>query len=254
MTAGPHQTDDARRVRRALVVAALLGVVLAAVAYLLVREEAPGTGPTVGEKVAALRAERASLQARADGEARIGLLLAFRAANLLTDAVAARSESDAERAFDRLPSVRRQAFAEIDALNGALKEALERPGEGARLAAIKVAGRATAELERLAGLDDAPLVLSFTPRFVPPRRTTGELTLAPGAPGALPQDGALRFDAPSGQPVGRCPFWQSAPGAARRASRRSGCASPCRAQPLRPTRRAPPSPPARSRSAAPREP
>ncbi|HSP99469.1 MAG TPA: hypothetical protein VL049_19785 [Candidatus Dormibacteraeota bacterium] len=199
MTAGSHQTDDARRVRRALAAAALLGVVLAAIAYLLMREEAPGTGPTVGEKVAALGAERASLQARADGEARIGLLPAFRAASLLTDALAARSESEAERPFDRLPPVRRRAFAEIDGLNGALREALERPGEGARLAALKVAGRATAELDRLAGLDDVPLVLSFTPRFVSPRRTTGELTLAPGVPGALPRDGALRFEAPSGQ-------------------------------------------------------
>jgi hypothetical protein len=209
MTADPHQTDDARRVRRALVVAALLGGILAAVAYLLMREEAPGTGPTVGEKVAALRAERASLQALAPGEARIGLLPAFRVASLLTDAMAARSESDAERAFDRLPPARRQAFAEIDALNGALREALERPGEGARLAAIEVAGRATVELERLDG-DDTPLVLSFTPRFVPPRRTAGELTLAPGAPGALPQDGALRFGAPSGQPGGR-PGTQAGP-------------------------------------------
>ena len=38
-----------------------------------------------------------------------------------------------------------------------------------RLAALKEAERATAELDRLAGLDTAPLILSFTPRFVPPR-------------------------------------------------------------------------------------
>ena len=116
MTAGPTETNDARRVRRALVAAALLGAVLAAIAYLLVHEEAPGMGPTVGEKIALLAAERASLQARADGEARIGLLPAFRAASLLTDALTARSESDAERAFDSLPAFRRQAFAGIDAL------------------------------------------------------------------------------------------------------------------------------------------
>jgi hypothetical protein len=134
-----------------------------------VREEAPGMGPTVGEKIALLVAERASLQARADGEARISLLPAFRAASLVTDALAARSEPDAERAFDGLPPIRRQVFAEIAALNGALRDALERPSVEARLAALKEAERATAELDRLAGLDTAPLILSFTPRFVPPR-------------------------------------------------------------------------------------
>jgi len=170
MTAGPTETNDARRVRRALVAAALLVAGLAAVAYLLVREEAPGTGPTVGEKIALLAVERASLQARADGEARISLLPAFRAASLVTDALAARSESDAERAFDGLPPVRRQVFAEIAGLNGALRDALQRPSDEARLAALKAAEHATAELDRLAGLDNAPLILSFTPRFVPPRR------------------------------------------------------------------------------------
>jgi hypothetical protein len=169
MTAGPTETNDARRVRRALAAAALLVAVLAAIAYLLVREEAPGTGPTVGEKIALLVAERASLQARADGEGRISLLPAFRAASLVTDALAARSEPDAERAFDGLPPIRRQVFAEIAALNGALRDALERPSVEARLAALKEAERATAELDRLAGLDTAPLILSFTPRFVPPR-------------------------------------------------------------------------------------
>jgi hypothetical protein len=169
MTAGPTETNDARRVRRALATAALLVAALAAIGYLLVREAAPGTGPTVGEKIALLVAERASLQARADGEARISLLPAFRAASLVTDALAVRSESDTERAFDGLPSARRQAFAEIAALNGALQDALERPSVEARLAALKAAERATAELDRLAGLDTAPLILSFTPRFVPPR-------------------------------------------------------------------------------------
>ncbi|MEA2807207.1 MAG: hypothetical protein QOJ17_1348, partial [Rhodospirillaceae bacterium] len=123
----------------------------------------------------------------ADGEARIGLLPAFRAASLLTDALAARSESDAERAFDGLPAFRRQAFAGIDALNGALKDALERPSAEARLAALKAAGRATAELDRLAGLDDAPLILSFTPRFVPPRRT-------PDVTGSRDQDPPVQIE------------------------------------------------------------
>ena len=169
MTAAPTGTNDARRVRRTLVAVALVGAALAAIAHLLLREEAPGMGPTVGEKVALLAAERASLQARADGAARIGLLPAFRGASLLTDALAARSESGADHALDGLPPFRRQAFAEIDALNGALRDAVERPGAEGQLAALKAGERATAELDRLAGLDDAPLILSFTPRFVPPR-------------------------------------------------------------------------------------
>ena len=187
MTAGPTETNDARRVRRALATAALLVAALAAIAYLLVCEEAPGTGPTVGEKIALLVAERASLQARADGEARIGLLPAFRAASLVTDALVVRSESDTERAFDGLPAARRQVFAAIAALNGALRDALERPSGEARLAALKAAERATAELDRLAGLDNAPLILSFTPRFVPPRG-------AADATGARDQDPPVEIE------------------------------------------------------------
>ena len=118
MMAAPTGTNDARRVRRARGAAVLLSAALAAIAYLLLRDEAPGLGPTIGEKVALLAAERASLQARADGAARIGLLPAFRAASLLTDALAARSEAGAERAFDGLPPFRRQAFAEIDVVRG----------------------------------------------------------------------------------------------------------------------------------------
>lgn len=194
MTAGFRQPDATKRRRRVLAVL-LLGVVLTAAALVLLGEESPGTGQTVGERVAALRAERASLQARADGEARIGLLPAFRTASLLVDALATRSEADSDRAFDRQPELRRQVFAEIDALNGALRDALDRPGDGARLAAIKAAQRAAGQLDRLA-IEDAPLVLSFTPRFVPPRRG-GELVIAPGALGAAPLDGALRLDAPS---------------------------------------------------------
>jgi hypothetical protein len=169
MTAAPTGTNDARRVRRTLVAVALVGAALAAIAHLLLREEATGMGPTVGEKVALLAAERASLQARADGAARIGLLPAFRVASLLTDALAARSESGADHALDGLPPFRRQSFAEIDALNGALRDAVERPSAEGQLAALKAGERATAELDRLAGLDDAPLILSFTPLFVPPR-------------------------------------------------------------------------------------
>ena len=193
-------TDDARRVRRALLVVALAGLALASAFFLARREELPASSLTIEEKVAALRAERASLQARADAEARIGLLSAFRTASLLADALAARAEPDGDRAFDSLPAFRRQSFAELDVLNGALKDALERPSEGARLAAEKAAARAAAQLDRFA-VDDAPLIISYTPNFVPPRRATGELTLPPSAPGGTPgaaPQGALRLDTPGG--------------------------------------------------------
>lgn len=219
MTAGPNPTEDRKR-RRTIGVAVFM-LCAAAVALFVVfgRVEAPGTSATIGEKLAALRAERASLQARADGEARIGLLQSFRVASLLTDALAARYERDAERTFDRLPDGRLQPFAEIDRLNAAIKDALDRPGDGARRAARKAAEQATTQLERIAGLDDAPLVLAYTPRFVPPRRATGELTLTPaltpGASSAAPPEVALRLDmqpgvaggptAPSGTPSSATP-------------------------------------------------
>ena len=194
MTAGPKPIEDRKRLRTIGVVLFVLCVAAAAVFVVFGRAEEPGTGATIGEKLATLRAERASLQARADGEARIGLLQAFRAASLLTDALAARYEPDAERAFDRLPASRLQPFVEIDRLNAAIKDALDRPGDGARGAARKAAEQATTELERIAGLDDAPLVLAYTPRFVLPRRATGELTLMPGASGVAPQEVAPRLD------------------------------------------------------------
>lgn len=201
MTAGPKPTEDRKRLHTIGVAVLMLCVAAATVFVVFGRAEAPGTGATIGEKLAILRAERASLQARADGEARIGLLQAFRAASLLTDALAARYEPDAERAFDRLPGARLQPFAEIDRLNAAIKDALDRPGDGARSAARKAAEQATTQLERMAGLDDAPLVLAYTPRFVPPRRATGELTLTPGPSGAAPPEVALRLDMPGGAPA-----------------------------------------------------
>src|SRR4030088_1284607 len=110
--------------RRALAGAALLlGVVLSVGGYLLVNEDEPGAGPTVGEKNASLVNDRASLQARADGEARIALLAPYQVASLLTDALVARSEADEGRAFDRLPAFRLKAFTELDALNAALADA-----------------------------------------------------------------------------------------------------------------------------------
>lgn len=201
MTAGPIPTEDRKRLRTIGVLLLLMLCVAGAALFVAFgRVEAPGIGATVGEKLATLKAERASLQARADGEARIGLLEAFRAAGLLTDALAARYEPDSERAFDRLPDGRLQPFAEIDRLNAAIRDALDRPGDGARGAARKAAGQAMTQLERIAGLDDAPLVLAYSPRFVPPRRATGELTLTPGTSGATPPEVALRLDMPGSAP------------------------------------------------------
>ena len=200
MTAGSRPTDETRHLRRALAVVVAVGVALATVFLATMREEPQAGGPTVGEKVEALRTERASLQGRADSEARIGLLPAFRIASLLFDALAVRSETEGDRAFDELPAFRRQIFGELDELNGALRDALDRPGDGSRLAANKTASQAASQLDRLAG-DDAPLILSYTPRFVPPRSATGELTLAPGAPGVAPQ-GALQVDKPGGRTAG----------------------------------------------------
>lgn len=192
MAADLRPADDARRLRRTLVAAAAVAiVVLAAAAFLAMHEEAPaGGGLTIGEKLAALSAQRTTLQARADGEARIALLPAFRIAGLLTDALAVRVEPEHGRAFDLLPAFRRQAFTELEALNGALRDALDTPSDAARLGALQAARRAEGQLDRLAG-DDAPLVLSYAPRFVPPRRS--ELTLTPGEPGTALQ-GAVPLD------------------------------------------------------------
>lgn len=149
-------------------------------------------GLTVGEKLSALQAQRATLQAQAGAEARIALLPAFRIASQLADALAARAEADRERSFDEQAAARRQVFADLDALNNALRDALSRPGAGAAMAARAAADRAASALERLAGTDDLPLVLQFTPRFIAPRRATGELTLAPSAPGRPPPASAVR--------------------------------------------------------------
>ena len=205
MTAGPKPPKDGKRLRTIVVVLILLGAAAAGLVTLFGRVEAPGGGATIGEKLAGLRAERASLQARADGEARIGLLQAFRIASLMTDALAARYEPDSGRVFDRLPDARHQPFAEIDRLNTAIKDALDRPGDGARGAARKTAEQTTTQLDRLAGLDDAPLVLAYTPRFVPPRRATGELTLAPSSSGSTPPESTLRLAVPPGSTAAPTP-------------------------------------------------
>ena len=179
------RTDaDGRRLSRRVLISTLLFVGTFAVASSgpLRADEAVGLGPTVGERIATLAAERAGLQARAGGEARLVLLPAFRTAGLLTDALLVRSDGDTALPFGDIATSRKQAFAALDGLNSALRDALQWPGAGSTLAAAREAERAAAELERLAGSEEASVVLSYTPRFVPPRRATGELTLVPRLP------------------------------------------------------------------------
>lgn len=167
--------------------AAVLGVLLA-----IEREPLDPVLPTVAERIADLRTQRAGLQARADAEARIDLLPAFRTAGLLVDGLAARHERDGDRAFDRLPAVDRQPFQALEALNEALREALERQTEGARAAAVRAGATTAGIVDRLV-VGEAPVVQAYTPAFVPPRRAAGDLSLpAPrgGSPPRLASDGA----------------------------------------------------------------
>jgi hypothetical protein len=180
MTTGTRLPAAALRRRWIAAIAAVAGVAILAVTYLVAGERSYPAGPTVGEKLSDLDARRAALQARADGEARIELVAAFRIAGLLSDALAVRHADERERTFDTLPALQRQVFADAAALDRALEEALDRLGEGARAAARAAARPAQATLDRLAG-DGSPLVLQYSPRFVPPRRTAGELRLAPHA-------------------------------------------------------------------------
>jgi hypothetical protein len=124
--------------------------------------------PTIAEKLVILQAERAELQARADGLARVELLSSFRVASLLFDALAARYEPAREQAFDRLPAARQEVFARLDALNAALRAAIDRPGAAA--AVSQAAGAIPADLERMASTDLSPVILSYTPLFLAPQR------------------------------------------------------------------------------------
>jgi hypothetical protein len=126
--------------------------------------------PTVAEKLFLLQAERAELQARAGGLARIEMLSSFRAASLLLDALASRYEPEREQPFDRLPAAPREVFARLEAVNAAMRAATDRPGipEGAA-AASEAASGIPKDLEWLASFDFSPVILSYTPKFLMPR-------------------------------------------------------------------------------------
>jgi hypothetical protein len=179
-------------------------VTATALAFVLVHnsQQTAPAGPTVGERIEARKAERAGLQARADGKSRLELLGPLRVASLLSDALAVRVEGEGERAFERLPTAWRQAFAELDALNLALRDALDRPSPGAGSAVRAAARRAERALDQLAVGSELPLVLSFTPHFIAPRRATGELTLEPRTGNAAPAEGALRLESVGSRPAG----------------------------------------------------
>ena len=196
-----------RYLKLAVVLVAAAAATTGAIAMLPPSETPPVL--TLGEKLLAIGTERADLQARADGTTRLRLLEPLRTASLLTDALTARHDGDSDRAFDGLAAARRQAFAELDRLNAALREAMARPGEGAIAISAASGDRAATMLARLADGDDVPIVLSFTPRFVPPRRVNGELVLAPAKPEGT-NGGVLRLE-PSSTAVSQTPATVVAP-------------------------------------------
>jgi hypothetical protein len=149
--------------------------------------------PTIDERLAQFRAERAGLQARADGGERLGLLTPLRIEGLLADALAIRLPLDSGRTLDAVPAPRRQAYAALADLTDAIKEAIARPGEGAQALARAAGGRAARALDDLASSDDLPLVLQLSPRVVPPRRDKGDLLIAPPRVEAPPVDATLRI-------------------------------------------------------------
>jgi hypothetical protein len=110
MTVGPGSPNTSKRFH-SIIAAAVAILAAGGLAVLSPHGHADVAGPTVGEKLAAPRAERAGLQARADGAARIDLVAAFRAASLLSDARIA-SRADRESAFGTLPAERQGVFGE----------------------------------------------------------------------------------------------------------------------------------------------
>ncbi|HEY4169219.1 MAG TPA: hypothetical protein VGM96_20680 [Reyranella sp.] len=161
--------------------------------------------PTVDERLARLSTQQAGLQARADGEGRLGLLSALRIGGLLADALAVRLPLDSGQPLDALPAPRRQAYLALGELADALEEAMSRPGGGPRVVAREAGDRAAKALDGLAPTDGLPLVLRVTPRVVPPRRDGGDLLLAPPDVAVLPADStlAIHFVAAAKEPVAR---------------------------------------------------
>jgi len=139
--------------------------------------------PTIAEKLVLLQAERAELQAGADSLARLEMLSFFRAASLLFDALASRYEPEREQAFDRLPAARREMFTRLEAANAALRAAIGRPdAPGGTAAVSQAASGIPADLEWMASFDPSPVILSYTPLFLAPRRPVPSDAPAPAGP------------------------------------------------------------------------
>lgn len=193
MTAGSTAPGESLWGRTLVIVAVVLAAGALLAFGLLHEDRAAARGPTIAEKLVNLRADRADLQARADGMARIELLSSLRAASLLFDALAARYEPEREQAYDGLPAGRREMFGRLEAVNAALRAALDRPGApGRSLAVDQAAGGLAGDLERLASHDLAPVILSYTPSILAPRRMTGEPTPPSESAVAAPAEGASR--------------------------------------------------------------
>jgi hypothetical protein len=143
--------------------------------------------PTIAERLVILKAERAELQARAGSLARIEMLSSFRAASLLFDALASRYEPERELPFDRLPAARREVFARLEAVNAALRAAIDHPAPGGSAAVSQAASGIPADLEWMASFDLSPVILSYTPTFLTPRRIVpSDAPAAAGSPGDDP--------------------------------------------------------------------
>lgn len=172
MTAVSPPSDSFRTRITVLLLAVTVMVTGSGLSYAQSHEEprvpAP---PTIAEKLVLLQAERAELQARADSLARIEMLSSFRTASLLLDALASRYEPEREQPFDRLPAARREVFARLEAVNAALRAATDRLGTPAGAAAVsQAASGIPADLEWMASFDFSPVILSYTPTFLAPRR------------------------------------------------------------------------------------
>lgn len=165
-------------------------IIVAALAYAQSHDDRGPAPPTIAEKLVLLQAERHELQTRADSLARLEMLSSFRAASLLFDSLASRYEPEREQPFDRLPPARREMFARLEALNAALRAAIDRSGAAADAAAVtRAASGIPADLEWMASFDSTPVILSYTPMFLAPRRTG-----AIGGPGPAGEDPPIEIE------------------------------------------------------------
>lgn len=179
MTAGSPASERPWGRTLALLLFVLALVTGGVLAFAQSNEDRRVPAATIAEKLVILQAERIELQTRSTSLARLELLSSFRAASLLFDALASRYEPEREQGFDRLPAARREMFARLEALNAALRAAIDRPGTPGEAASVaQAASGIQADLEWMASFDTTPVILSYTPMFLAPGRA------APGDPPA----------------------------------------------------------------------